>query len=193
VVPSGSNFSLTCCFSTEAIPVPRTKKAAGTAVDTRNGRRADLQVVAGTRFDPPEGISDQAVEAWNAYWADNVAQVQTPVDRPVLLRWVTEMDRYLRLVAEADRQPVVKGSQGQPVENPLYGVAYKALAVVQACEKQLGMGPLNRSALGIAVIAEVKSLAEMNAGYGGGPDAGQHSDEAPSPQDDPRVISITAR
>lgn len=147
--------------------MPRTKKPVGMAVDPRNGRRAELSVVAGQRFDPPEGISDEARAAWDGYWDDRVAQVQTPVDRVVLLRWVTELDRYLRLVAEGDRQPVVRGSQGQPVENPVYGTAYKALSVVQACEKQMGMGALNRSALGIAVIAETKSLADLNATYGG--------------------------
>jgi hypothetical protein len=53
------------------------------------------------------------------------------------------------------------------VENPLYGTAYKALAAVQACEKQMGMGALNRSALGIAVITERRSLADMNSNTAG--------------------------
>lgn len=167
--------------------MPRTKKPAGVAVDTRNGRRADLSVVAGTRFDPPDGLCEEAVQAWDAYWDDRVAQVQTPVDRAVLLRWVTEMDRYLRLVAAADAEPVVRGSQGQPVENPMYGTAYKALAAVQACEKQMGMGALNRSALGIAVIAETKSLQDLNSRYGGGADVGPRAVPA-TPRQDPRVI-----
>jgi len=167
--------------------VPRTKKPAGTAVDPRNGRRADLAVVAGERFEPPTGLCPEAMDAWDAYWDDRVAQVQTPVDRAVLLRWVTEMDRYLRLMAAADLEPVVRGSQGQPVENPMYGTAYKALAAVQACEKQMGMGALNRSALGIAVIAETKSLQDLNTRYGGGTDAGPRAvPQAQRP--DPRVI-----
>lgn len=148
--------------------MPRTKKAAGTAVNPRNGRRADLAVVQGTRFDPPEGLCDEAIDAWSCYWEDTVSSVQTPVDKAVILRWIREMDRYLRLSAEADLNPVVRGSQGQPVENPLYATAYKALAVVQACEKQMGMGALNRSALGIAVITERRSLADMNARYNDG-------------------------
>lgn len=164
--------------------MPRTKKPAGTAVDPRNGRRADLSVVAGARFDPPEGLCDDARAAWDAYWEDTVASVMTPVDRAVLLRWIREMDRYLRLTAEADLQPSVRGSQGQPVENPLYSTAYKALGVVQACEKQMGMGALNRSALGIAVITERKSLAEMNARYSGGGSADSNRPVAA----DPRVI-----
>jgi P27 family predicted phage terminase small subunit len=154
------------------------------AVDPRNGRRADLAVVVGQRFDPPENLCEEALEAWDSYWNDRVAQVQTPVDRAVLLRWVTEMDRYHRLMAAADTEPVVRGSQGQPVENPMYGTAYKALNAVQACEKQMGVGALNRSALGIAVIAETKSLQELNTRYGGA-DAGPR---AVPDRPDPRVI-----
>lgn len=152
--------------------MPRTKKPAGTAVNPRNGRRADLVPIAGSRFDPPEGLCEEALAAWDSYWDDTVALVMTPVDRAVLSRWIREMDRYLRLSAEADRKPSVRGSQGQPVENPLYGTAYKALAAVQACEKQMGMGALNRSALGIAVVTERRSLADMNARYGGARDDG---------------------
>jgi P27 family predicted phage terminase small subunit len=168
------------------IDVPRTKKPAGTTVDRRNGHRADLVAVAGARFDPPEGLSDEANAAWDAYWDDTVATVMTPVDRAVLIRWIREMDRYLRLTAEADGCPSVRGSQGQPVENPLYATAYKALGVVQACEKQMGMGALNRSALGIAVITEQKSLADMNAKYGGGD--GRSGE--PRAVEDPRIRVI---
>ena len=166
--------------------MPRTKAPAGSTVDRRNGRRADLVPVAGARFDAPEGLSDEATAAWNAYWDDTVASVMTPVDRAVLTRWIKEMDRYLRLSAEADRQPSVRGSQGQPVENPLYATAYKALAAVQACEKQMGMGALNRSALGIAVITERKSLADMNARYGGG-DVGSRPAIVAELVEDPRA------
>lgn len=170
--------------------MPRTKKPAGSAVDIRNGRRADLVPIAGARFDAPEGLCEEAYSAWDAYWDDTVASVMTPVDKAVLIRWVREMDRYLRLSAEADEQPSVRGSQGQPVENPLYGTAYKALAAVQQCEKQMGMGALNRSALGIAVITERKSLQDMNSRYGGA-DAERHLVEAPS-RPDPRVIDAQA-
>ena len=91
--------------------MPRTKKPAGTAADPRNGRRADLTVIGGARFDPPEHVTGQALDAWNAYWDDGVSQVQTPVDRAVLVRWVTELHRYLTLIAAADADPVVMGSQ----------------------------------------------------------------------------------
>lgn len=158
--------------------MPRTKRPAGMTVDKRNGRKADLVPVTGQRFDAPDGISDEASALWDAYWDDTVAGVATPVDRALLLRWITETDRYLRTVANADREPLVSGSTGQLVENPLYKIAYRALEVVERCEKQMGVGGLNRSHLGIAVITERRSLAEMNASYGG--------ERAEIEQEDPR-------
>lgn len=163
--------------------MPRTKKAAGTAADPRNGRRADLVVAAGGRIDAPSGLSEPAAQLWDAYWDDAVSGVHTPVDRGVLLRWITEYDRYLRTITEADRKPIVCGSTGQDVENPLYKIAYRALDAAERCERQMGVGPLHRSNLGIAVIAERKSLQEMNARYGGGDDDPRRTERR-----DPRVI-----
>lgn len=166
--------------------MPRTKKAAGTAVDPRNGRRAELSVVKGERLEAPDGLSPQALEVWDAYWDDPVASVQTPADRAVLRRWITEYDRYLRLSAEADKAPVVHGSMGQPVPSPLYAIAYQALGAVEKCERQMGMGARNRSELGLAVISEAKSLSDMNAKYGGGHADGDHP--ARVERKDPRVV-----
>jgi len=162
--------------------MPRTKKPAGTAVDTRNGRRLELAQITGGRFDAPEGLSEDAVTLWSAYWDDPVAAVQTPVDRGVLLRWIAEYDRYLRLIAQADRSPLVTGSQGQDVANPLYKIADRALMACERAEKQMGMGALNRSSLGITVGAAQKSLQDMNARYGG------EGDQAETQRPDPRVI-----
>ena len=93
--------------------MPRTKKAAGTAVDKRNGRTFELTPVDGGRIDPPEGLLPEVLEIWNAYWTDAASTVQTPADRGVLTRWIKEYDRYLRLIAEADECPLVAGSKGQ--------------------------------------------------------------------------------
>lgn len=172
--------------------MPRTKRPAGTTVDRRNGRPAEIVeggfgVVEGGRFDAPANLSDEALVLWDAYWADAVAKVHTSVDRGVLNRWITEFDRYLRLVAEADVSPLVAGSKGQAVANPLYALAERALAAAERCEKQLGIGGLNRSNLGIAVVAGQRSLADMNAKYGGA-DAGRPP-EATQQRQDPRSIT----
>lgn len=116
---------------------------------------------------------------WDAYWGDeqSPARILTPADMGPASRWIDAVDRYLRALAEADERPLVKGSTGQSVRNPLYDVAEKALATAERCEHQLGIGPSNRAALGIAVISEQRSLAEMNARY-----AQEADDDGPDPR-----------
>jgi P27 family predicted phage terminase small subunit len=150
--------------------MPRTKKPAGTTVDKRNGRQVDLVLAATSivRPDLPADLCAEAVEQWDAFWADSASSVQTSADRGVLLRWIDAINRYLRTIGEADQQPLVEGSTGQLVENPLYKIADRALGTIERCEKQLGIGALNRAGLGIAVMSGQRSLADMNARYGGG-------------------------
>jgi phage terminase small subunit len=139
--------------------------------------------VGSARFDPPPGLCDQAVQQWDAYWADPVSKVQTVADRNLLERWISNVDRYWRLIGEADKKPTTRNSQGT-VANPLYAVALKVEASIKVDEAQLGVGPKNRAALGIAVLTEQRSLADMNTRYGG--DVGD-SDEASG---DPRLTVI---
>jgi hypothetical protein len=130
------------------------------------------------RFDAPTGLSAAAVEAWEGFWADRPALLLTPSSRPVLLRWIDALNRYLVATAAADAEPLVSGSTGQLRPNPLYGVAAQALRTVETAERQLGIGGLNAAALGLAAIAERRSLQELNvqytpAGQGGARDDAQ--------------------
>jgi hypothetical protein len=155
-------------------------------VDRRNGRQVELARVAGERFDPPAGLCARALEQWDLYWGDPVAQVQTPADRHLLQRWISNVDRYWRLITAADDEPMTRNSQGT-VANPLYAVALKVESSVKADEAQLGIGPKNRAGLGIAVIAERRSLADMNSRYGGADD---HVDAPSQVEQDPRLAVI---
>ena len=161
--------------------MPRPRKVAGTAVDKRNGQQV-LGVVGGLKvekFPPPRGLSTPARRAWDAFWEDRPAALVTPAAKVVLLRWIDALDRYLRSISAADEQPLVTGSQGQEVINPLNKIADQALATVHACEKQLGVGGLNASQLGLAAISEQRSLAQMNARY---TDPGDEPEEEPDPR-----------
>lgn len=137
--------------------------------------------------DPPESLCEEARLQWDAYWESSAAGIQTAADRGVVLRWIDAVDRYLRTIGEADLQPLVTGSTGQLVENPLYKIAAAALGTVERCEKQLGVGALSRAGLGIAVINERRSLQDMNSRYGGGVDGGDHPAEV---EEDPRLQVI---
>lgn len=172
------------------LTVPRTKKPAGQAVDKRNGREANLLPVPSDQLDRPDlppDLCPEAVGQWDAYWSSPAATIQTAADRGVVLRWIDAVNRYLRTIGQADEQPLVVGSTGQLVENPLYKIAEKALGTIERAEKQLGIGALNRAGLGIAVITEQRSLQQMNAAYGGAGDdhSGPEEDE-----EDPRLTVI---
>jgi hypothetical protein len=155
--------------------MPRTKKAPGTAVDKRNGRRTEILASSLAKFVLPKRSSGEpwrleTKRAWAALWDDPVAGALTPVDRPVLLRWADSIDRAARHLELGDADPIATGSMGQAVESPHYGIADKAVRVAQACEAQLGVGALNRARLGIAILAERESMDALNARIAGGAD-----------------------
>jgi len=161
-----------------------TKKPAGTTVDRRNGRRAEELTAPGERFDPPDGLTPLAAGLWEDYWADRVSGTLTPVDRAVLIRWITAYDRYFTTLAAADLEPLVDGHTGQPRLNPLFKLAEMHLMAAERAEKQLGVGSLNRTNLGIAIVTERQSLDTLNARYGGG-------DASPAaPAVDPRTLDV---
>jgi hypothetical protein len=53
------------------------KKAPGTAVDKRNGRKLELKTDRLERFDPPSSAGPEARTAWEAYWDDPVSTLAT--------------------------------------------------------------------------------------------------------------------
>jgi hypothetical protein len=111
----------------------------------------------------PSGLCQPASDAWRGFWSDVVSGAVQPSDTEVTLRWVANIDRYHRLLGEADRETMVIGSTGQPKPNPLYDLAYKIEASIRADEQQLGVGPLARLRLGVALSESVKSLTELNS------------------------------
>jgi P27 family predicted phage terminase small subunit len=173
--------------------MPRAKKAPGTAVDSRNGARAGVAAARLKKFalprrppvtDPQTGELRErpwlleTKRAWDALWKDEaLSAVLTAADRPLLLRWADALDRAQRHLELGDADPIAKGSMGQAVESPHYGIADSAVKVAQACEAQLGIGALNRARLGITILAERRSLLDLAAAYpGDAPGEGRYVD-----------------
>lgn len=153
------------------------KKAPGTAVDSRNGQKATITRKTVEKFDPPAGLTPRSVAAWEAYWDDPVSALLTPSDKIVLVRWIELIDHRERLLKEADQQPIVLGSTRQQQAHPFFALSMTFEKAVQALEAQLGIGPKNRAALGIAVIAEQRGLDDLNRDF---------DDEDEDDEDDPR-------
>jgi hypothetical protein len=156
--------------------MPRTKKAAGEAVDKRNGRRLELAAaVPLKRFGLPkradgEPWRPETRKAWTAMWKDPVTSLLSVADRPVLLRWAAALHRAEAAYEQADQEPSVEGSMHQLVKNPQYDVADAQIKIAQACEAQIGIGALHRARLGLEFTAGIKSLAELNATFTEGDD-----------------------
>lgn len=137
--------------------MPKRPAPYGATVSPRNGGKILLSPAPRVMVELPEGLElcAEAEQAWAAFWEDPVTGALTPADRVIVLRWVDALNRYHRMVAEADLEPIVAGSKiDNPRPNPLYVIADRALATAKNCEYQLGIGARNRTGLGMA-IAEV--------------------------------------
>lgn len=169
--------------------MPRTKKPAGQAVDRRNGRRTELAAAEPLKkFSLPKrsdgaAWSGETRKAWTAMWADPVSCLLSPADRPVLLRWAGALHRAEYAYRLADAEPMVEGSQGQMVGNPLYAVADAQIAIAQKCEAQIGIGALHRARLGLEFTSAQRSLAQLNEEIMGGTRGGDYGG---ADDDDPR-------
>ena len=144
------------------MPGPPPKPAARRQ---RGRRRNDFGLVRAASKPPtmPRGLCRQAQDAWSGYWTDVVSGVMRRSDAPIVLRWIKNLDRYHRLIGEADKSPLVVGSAGQLRASPLYDLAFRIETSIRCDEQQLGIGPLNRLRLGVALGESAKSLAELNA------------------------------
>lgn len=161
--------------------MPRAKKPAGTAVDSRNGERASLPAVPLKRFALPrrsDGLDYdlRTRRMWKALFDDPaLSSVLSPVDRELVIRWAQAVDDNLKALSSARANPISTGSMGQEVESPHFRIAGQAMGVVVECERQIGIGALNRARLGIAILAERASLADLAARFDGG-DGGDEPD-----------------
>jgi P27 family predicted phage terminase small subunit len=164
--------------------VPRAKKPAGTAVDRRNGERAAFApAVPLSRFSLPRRSDGEKYDLrtqrmWKALFDDlSLSSVLIPADRELVVRWAQSVDDWIKALESARETPIGKGSMGQDVASPYYSIAGHAMTVIVECERQLGIGALNRARLGIAVLAErAASLADLSSRFPGDGGGGSERD-----------------
>src|SRR5258708_5654000 len=147
--------------------MPRAKKPPGTAVDPRNGQQEmALPAVPLGRFALPRRSDGLDYElrtrrVWKALWDDRrLSATLSPVDRELVIRWAESVDDWLKALKSAWESPISTGSTGQDVASPYFAIAAQAMAVAVECERQIGIGALNRTKLGYAMLAEHSSLLD---------------------------------
>jgi len=141
------------------LPKPSDRRAGRGAREP--GRALEL-LLATEAPSPPAGLSDTVVEAWATYWASDVAAVASSVDVPVIRRLFVMYDQYEQAIVVVNKAIVVKGSTGQIRVNPLADYAFKLAGQILRLEEELGLTPLARQRLGIAVAERYRSLDELN-------------------------------
>lgn len=111
----------------------------------------------------PGGLQSMALEAWDAVWLMPQASAFEGAHRLVLVRWVKALDAWSRALTVVEAEPLVEGSQGQPVANPLMAWVASREIEMEKCERQLGVGLRNAADLGISVGQAKLTAAQLNA------------------------------
>lgn len=131
-----------------------------------NRSTADLAVLPGATLvipDPPSTWLAVTRDAWAAMWTAEwfAGSFDMATGLPALVRLFDLRDTRERYAREARKQPLVTGSTGQPVLNPL-GKAIPTLDTeIRQLEDRFGLNSKGRLGLGISTLDTAKRLADL--------------------------------
>ncbi len=113
---------------------------------------------------PPDGLVPAAVDYWYRYLGSVVGQrvVNLDIDGPALYRWAECVSQRLKLQPQLAEKPLVKGSTGQDVVNPLNTLIVNLTREIERLEEHFGMTPVARMRLGIAIGEAADSLSGLH-------------------------------
>ena len=133
------------------------------------GNTAALALVQGAQKAPPAcpgNLLKKSQVEWRRLWGLPVAVIWDGGDRLVAERLIRLKDEEYRIARAIARRRVVKGSRGQPVQNPLMRRQESLWTEIRQLEDRLGLSPRARLQLGIALGDAYKSLDQLNAEIG---------------------------
>ena len=145
----------------------------------RNNTKDLVVLTSSTPMKTPPAVTGWLAETkreWAELWSSNLASRIEPTDHPAVRRLFAWRDKQIRserrataLRKVAEREPLVEGSKGQLVANPMWGAADSADAEalqiesrIVALEDRLGLSPKARLALGVTEQKGM-NLAGQNA------------------------------
>jgi P27 family predicted phage terminase small subunit len=141
------------------MPNRRSKRPQG----HREQKVVELRTVPATEIPkPPARLSKRSRELWDEFWRSNVAGAVEPPDLYALKRWIQSVDERDRLLAVVQKATTVRGSQGQPVLNPLAKRLDQLEGQIERFERQFGMTPKARADLGIATGQAAMTAEQLN-------------------------------
>jgi P27 family predicted phage terminase small subunit len=130
----------------------------------RNAPTAVLTVIDGGGMAAPapmEGWQPQTIEKWDMFWSSDVAHAVQSSDYPALERLFRLYDLEHRLHEAGAKQPIVVGSQGQPVANPALKQADALRSEIRQLEDRFGLNPSARARLGLDTSKLQASLESL--------------------------------
>ena len=122
-----------------------------------------LTLTKGTGKVPPApaGLLKQTQRQWEDYWRSEASGFVQPHHMRALERLFVLYDELERAIRAVRRKRYVKGSQGQPVQNPLMKYMDTCSKEIRALEDRFGLTPGAMQKLGGAAKFG-KSLDDMN-------------------------------
>lgn len=137
--------------------------------------------------DPDPGWSEATVAEWESWWGSDVARLVDPEsETPIVRRLFDVLNQAAEFEAAGRLEPMVAGSTGQLVINPLLKHAQGLRDEARRDESVLGRGPKRRLDLGIKFGDAARSLDDINRRLTGGSDSGP----TPAPQDPRKAIEV---
>ncbi len=115
-----------------------------------------LPVLAGRPIPrAPQGIGEYAKGAWRKFWSSPVSQiVDMAAHGERLKHWVRCLDAREKMWQIWRERPLVKGSHGQIMANPVWRQIRDLSEEIKSAEEAFGMSPLAQLRLGITFRAE---------------------------------------
>jgi hypothetical protein len=135
----------------------------------------------------PTGLLKETRQKWETFWNSDAGRspaIRRDVDMDAINRLFQYYDDHARARREYKRRPLVLGSTGQSVLNPLGKMMLDLEGKILALEDRIGKNPLGRLKMSLTFGQAHASLEEMNR---------RMNDDEPDPRnDDPRIIDVAS-
>jgi hypothetical protein len=111
----------------------------------------------------PEGLGPHAKAAWERFWCSPISQiVDLKAHGEALRHWVRCLDAREALWSMWRTRPLIKGSHGQFMTNPLWRQIRDLDDEIAHAEEVFGMNPLAQMRLGIGFLAGQSMMQSPN-------------------------------